>query len=86
MIDIDNCSKYLVSRASLVGTSRGDEWFYSEIEIFNFSTGPDVVICDEGHILKNSDTAVSKAVSKVRTRRRIVLTGTPLQNNLIECK
>lgn len=44
--------------------------------------GPDLVICDEGHLLKNEKTSISKAMMKLRTLRRVVLTGTPLQNNL----
>ncbi|XP_058788974.1 transcriptional regulator ATRX-like [Phymastichus coffea] len=46
--------------------------------------GADVVVCDEGHLLKNEKSKRANRMQSVETQRRIILTGTPLQNNLIE--
>lgn len=46
--------------------------------------GPYLVVCDEGHILRREQSGLTQAVRKVQTQRRVVLSGTPLQNNLME--
>lgn len=46
--------------------------------------GPDIVILDEGHYIKNTNTKLLKSLSQIRTKRRIILTGTPMQNSLKE--
>ena len=45
----------------------------------------DLVVCDEGHRLKNAGAKASQCLAQMsQTDRRIVLTGTPLQNELKE--
>ncbi|XP_077867759.1 uncharacterized protein LOC100373376 [Saccoglossus kowalevskii] len=44
----------------------------------------DYVILDEGHKIKNKSNKSSKAVHAIPAKRRIILTGTPIQNNLKE--
>ena len=42
------------------------------------------VVMDEGHKVKNELSGISQQMAKVRSEGRIILTGTPLQNNLHE--
>ncbi|XP_030847505.1 DNA repair and recombination protein RAD54B isoform X1 [Strongylocentrotus purpuratus] len=44
----------------------------------------DLVVCDEGHRLKNSTIKTASLLSSLAVRRRILLTGTPIQNDLQE--
>ena len=49
------------------------------------SPGADIVIIDEAHqVLKKSTNKNFKALASMSTTRRVALTGTPIQNNLIE--
>ncbi|KAL3497299.1 hypothetical protein ACH5RR_040031, partial [Cinchona calisaya] len=42
------------------------------------------MIVDEGHRLKNKDSKLFSSLKQFSTRHRVLLTGTPLQNNLDE--
>ncbi|XP_020224982.1 protein CHROMATIN REMODELING 20 isoform X1 [Cajanus cajan] len=46
--------------------------------------GPDILVCDEAHMIKNTKADVTQALKQVKCQRRIALTGSPLQNNLME--
>ena len=41
-------------------------------------------VFDEGHMLKNMNTNRYQQLMKVNTKRRLLLTGTPVQNSLLE--
>ncbi|PIK51719.1 putative DNA repair and recombination protein RAD54-like [Apostichopus japonicus] len=43
-----------------------------------------LVICDEGHRLKNCENQTYQALNLLKTRRRVLLSGTPIQNDLLE--
>jgi SNF2 family DNA or RNA helicase len=44
----------------------------------------DLLVLDEGHRIKNSSTQVSIAINAVPSNGRILISGTPMQNNLGE--
>ncbi|KAF8163376.1 DNA repair protein, SNF2 family [Crassisporium funariophilum] len=43
-----------------------------------------LLLCDEGHRLKNSDSQTFQALTQLKVTRRVILTGTPIQNDLTE--
>ncbi|GAB6025941.1 btaf1 RNA polymerase II, B-TFIID transcription factor-associated, 170kDa [Chamberlinius hualienensis] len=56
---------------------RNDIDFFSSIK-WNYC------ILDEGHIIKNGKTKLSKAIKHLIANHRLILSGTPIQNNVLE--
>ncbi|CUV04061.1 unnamed protein product [Cryptosporidium hominis] len=44
----------------------------------------DLVICDEAHRLKNDKTKTAMAINNLPAKKRLLLSGTPIQNDLVE--
>ncbi|XP_046628618.1 TATA-binding protein-associated factor 172 [Neodiprion virginianus] len=70
-----------VSRYRLVVASydivRKDIEFFESIQ-WNYC------ILDEGHIIKNGKTKSAKAAKRLRAHHRLILSGTPVQNDVLE--
>ena len=41
-------------------------------------------VLDEGHVIKNGKTKSSKAIKQLIANHRLILSGTPIQNNVLE--
>lgn len=60
------------------------EVFEKEVSWFRRAFVWRYVVLDEGHKIKNEQTQISQALQGLSAEYRLVLTGTPLQNNLKE--
>ncbi|KAL1642624.1 hypothetical protein SLS58_005395 [Diplodia intermedia] len=60
------------------------ETFVSEQSWFKTAFVWRYIVLDEGHRIKNSKSNVSHALQNIRAEYRLILTGTPLQNDLHE--
>lgn len=73
--------QHLVKKHNLVVASydvvRNDIDFFKNIK-FNYC------ILDEGHVIKNGKTKLSKAIKQLAANFRLILSGTPIQNNVLE--
>ncbi|VDM20281.1 unnamed protein product [Wuchereria bancrofti] len=67
----------LLTTYNMVGSKTEDRKFFKRFRI-------NYVIYDEGHLLKNCNTDRYKNLMKIHGERKILITGTPLQNNLVE--
>ncbi|KAM7362772.1 histone acetyltransferase 1 isoform 1-T2 [Cochliomyia hominivorax] len=84
-VGLPNCRErlrgYIGTRCNLVvasyDTIRKDIDFFSTIN-WNYC------VLDEGHIIKNGKTKSSKAIKMLKANHRLILSGTPIQNNVLE--
>lgn len=56
----------------------------SSSTLLGLSSCCDLLICDEAHKLKNADTGLAKSLNLLPAKKRILLSGTPMQNELSE--
>jgi len=57
----------------------------TEKQLLEMLNSASILVVDEAHtVLKNSTNKAFKTLQKIKTPRRILLTGTPLQNNVSE--
>lgn len=70
-----------ISRHNLVIASydivRNDLEFFTSLR-WNYC------VLDEGHVIKNGKTKSSKAIKQLIANHRLILSGTPIQNNVLE--
>ncbi|CAH9146022.1 unnamed protein product [Cuscuta epithymum] len=60
------------------------ETFRMHTSKFSNDSSCDLLICDEAHRLKNDQTLTNRALASLSCKRRILLSGTPMQNDLEE--
>ncbi|CAM6088651.1 unnamed protein product [Calypogeia fissa] len=75
---------YTPFRNLSLGTHVRDKTTRDELCCALQNPGPDLLVCDEAHTIKNGKADITQVLKQVKTRRRIALTGSPMQNNLME--
>jgi TATA-binding protein-associated factor len=78
---VDNITKLSQNKIDILVTS------YDSIRVgINLVTELNFfyLVLDEAHIIKNPKTVLYKAIRAISSERRVILTGTPIQNNVME--
>ncbi|RKP16955.1 hypothetical protein ROZALSC1DRAFT_31203 [Rozella allomycis CSF55] len=71
----------IVSYSKLRDSTRSEDRHFFH---YFLNPGPDIIIADEGHLIKNKNSILTSQLQHAKTKIRICLTGYPLQNNLME--
>ena len=60
--------------------------FHLEIQTSLCDPGPELIVCDEGHRIKNDSTNISQALKRIKTKYMKLMLNTiePLSNS-VEC-
>ncbi len=74
---VNNSNKIIIFISSYEKARENNREFFTKNDFF-------YLVLDEAHIIKNSMTKTYQAIKKINSERRIILTGTPIQNNVME--
>ncbi|XP_062091450.1 protein CHROMATIN REMODELING 25 isoform X2 [Humulus lupulus] len=81
---ISGIDRFTSPRSSLQVLIVSYETFRMHSSKFSHSESCDLLICDEAHRLKNDQTITNRALASLSCKQRILLSGTPMQNDLEE--
>lgn len=81
---ISGIDRFTSAHSSLQVLIISYERFRMHSSKFSHSESCELLICDEAHRLKNDRTSINRALAALSCKRRILLSGTPMQNNLKE--
>lgn len=84
VIDLDSEPDELVDERGVDLIVTTYEGFQAEQNWFKRAFVWSYVVLDEGHKIKNDLSLISKSLQGLGAEYRLILTGTPLQNNLVE--
>jgi SWI/SNF-related matrix-associated actin-dependent regulator 1 of chromatin subfamily A len=73
----DRSLNVILTTYTMVFSTADDKLFFRNLRI-------EYCVFDEAHMLKNMKSIRYQALIKLRSRRKLLLTGTPIQNNIVE--
>ena len=79
---LNSASKNQSNGVDLIVTTY--ETYVSEVTWFRSALAFRYVVLDEGHKIKNAKCSMSKTLQSIKAEYRLVLTGTPIQNDMKE--